>query len=107
MGAIGVPCGGRLVIPTAQAEFVFAPLLTSPYTGEEQRLPPRTRGGLGVGARLNLYAEALIRELWSCDWYYFLRRRSPSRLTNPVPMAIRLPGSGAIILPDSPSGGMA
>jgi len=31
-----------------------------PWTGEEPRLPPRSRGGLGWGRCLNLYAKALI-----------------------------------------------
>ena len=31
-----------------------------PWTGEEPRLSPRPRGGLGWGRCLNLYAKALI-----------------------------------------------
>jgi len=40
--------------------FNMPPSQPPPWTGEEPRLPPRPRGGLGWGRCLNLYAKALI-----------------------------------------------
>ena len=55
--------------------FDSPPSQPPPWTGEEPRLPPRPRGGLGWGRCLNLYARALI----SLSPNTFPRKQSASR----------------------------
>jgi hypothetical protein len=85
-----------MLIPIARSEFMNCPPpLGSPRfaRGTEPRVhavPPACRGNLKEG----VFSCARFHKLCPRGWYYFLRRRRPSKPAKPAPSATILAGSG-------------